>query len=337
LAEIAQKGTAERQYLLGGLSEAERTRIEEAFFADDSKFEAIELAEDELIDAYVRKELSAAELKQFNSKLRTSPRFLERVHFAQALAERASNLVPQQDEALIQSAISVPPAKVGWWQRWVNLQSGHRLAFAACVVLLLVGGVALFASFARLRNESDRFVAERAALQRQKDDLDKQLSEQRTRSDQLAAEFQRLKEQRAEDLKLIEKLQRAETQKETGDRQSVLSTFASVLLTPGALRSGDGGQAELVIQPGTTKALVQLALEKNEYRAYNILMTTVDGAFVTRKNGLKPHNSKSGPQLLLSVPARFLRPDNYVVHVDGVIAPGQVEDVSDYAFRVTKR
>jgi hypothetical protein len=197
--------------------------------------------------------------------------------------------------------------------------------------------VPLIISWYRLRGESDRIVAERAAIQRQKEELDKQLSEQQTKTTQLSADLQREKEQRAEDLKLIEELQRTNKLKETQAQQPLISTLATVFLTPGLSRSGGGGQGELVIRPGTTTARVQLALEKNDYLTYNAVVTTVDGTVVSRETGLKPHNRGSGHQLLLSVPARQLSSDDYLVHVDGVTARGQIEGVSDYEFRVTKK
>ena len=74
------------RYLLGDLSEKERTNLEERFFADDAEFQEMEIAEGELIDRYVRSELSATDRQQFERMLRTSPRLLERVEFARILA-----------------------------------------------------------------------------------------------------------------------------------------------------------------------------------------------------------------------------------------------------------
>ena len=56
------------RYLLGDLSEDEKTRMEEAFFADNARFEELELAEEELIDAYVRDNLSLKERRQFQTQ-----------------------------------------------------------------------------------------------------------------------------------------------------------------------------------------------------------------------------------------------------------------------------
>ena len=70
------------RYILGTLSEEERTRFEELYFSDDTEFENIEIAEEELVDRYVRSELSQEDQSRFEKTLAASPRLTERVHFA---------------------------------------------------------------------------------------------------------------------------------------------------------------------------------------------------------------------------------------------------------------
>lgn len=84
------------RYLLGGLSEEERTILGERFFADDAEFEDLEIAEGELIDRYVRRELSVTDQRQFEKMLRTSPRLLKRVEFARIMARRVPLPAPQK-------------------------------------------------------------------------------------------------------------------------------------------------------------------------------------------------------------------------------------------------
>ena len=73
-----------RRYLLGELSEAELDRVEERLFAaaDRDSEEQLSPAEDELIDSYVRGELSASEREHFESWFLTSPRRRERLELA---------------------------------------------------------------------------------------------------------------------------------------------------------------------------------------------------------------------------------------------------------------
>jgi hypothetical protein len=313
--------------------------MEEAFFADDSKFAELEVAEDELIDAYVREDLSSEEQRQFVSKLRNSRRLIERVHFARALAERAPHSVAPQHEGSIQTDSSIrqhaPKTEVRWWEGVFGQQPALRVAFAACVVVILVGGLILVTGWLRLRSESERINSERAALRQQVEALDQQLSDQQARTDQLTANLQRERDQRAEDKKLIEKLLRG-LGRETRV-QSILAAAASILLRPGSLRSA-GDRPELALGPNTSTAQLKLALENNNYRRYSVTIRTADGDVVYRQKRLRTHKSGSGELLIFSMPARLLSPgDDYGVSANGVTSSGTVEPVSDYAFRVTAK
>jgi len=80
-------------YLLGQLSEAERTELEDRYFAEDPLFEYLAAVEMELIDAYARGELSETDRGQFEHRLLRSPRFQARVALALQLHARAAATV----------------------------------------------------------------------------------------------------------------------------------------------------------------------------------------------------------------------------------------------------
>lgn len=324
------------RYLLGALPQDDEIRIEETFFADDAKFEELEIAEADLIDAYVQKDLSPEDQRQFEAKLRASPPLLERVKFARLLKEKAADSFsfPQEGSGQPDYAVIQPKPRVRWWAGLLA-QPAFRVAVAAGVFVILVGGVALLLGWRNLRSQSEHLASERAAFQKQRLESDQQSTEQQAKIEQLTADLQRARVQRAEDLNWIEESQPTNKDKETQTRQPVLTTFA-VFLTPGSLRSG-GRQPELTIGRETITARLQLALERNDYPTYNAAIKTADGTEVIRKSGLRPRNTGSGHQLFLSASSQRLAPGDYTVHVDGVTASGQVETVSDYAFRVVKR
>ena len=191
MSETGKRDTAEKRYLLGVLSEDDKIRLEEDYFADDSKFEAVELAEDELIEAYLRKELSPAELQLFEAKLLGSERLRERVHFASALREKATSFMEFDTDRAIEPVVSrgsgQPRSSVRWWGGFFAERPALGIALAACVVLVFVAGIVLIS---RLRSESARLEAERAAAQRQKEDSDKLARDQEARAAQLDAQKQ---------------------------------------------------------------------------------------------------------------------------------------------------
>ena len=76
------------RYVLGTLSDDEKAQLDHRFFSNDAAFEELEIAEEELIDRYVRQDLSAENARQMESALATSPRLRERVEFARILARK---------------------------------------------------------------------------------------------------------------------------------------------------------------------------------------------------------------------------------------------------------
>ncbi|HEX9984265.1 MAG TPA: zf-HC2 domain-containing protein [Thermoanaerobaculia bacterium] len=76
------------RYLLGNLEEQEQDRLEQQYFTDPELLALVEATEDDLIDAYIRGELSAADRARFESHFLRSRRRRERVKTAEALLAR---------------------------------------------------------------------------------------------------------------------------------------------------------------------------------------------------------------------------------------------------------
>src|SRR5690349_11227217 len=74
-----------RSYLLRTLSKRKRSAIEKRLFTEEAFCDRIEAAEDELIDAFLRGELSTGEAKQFESTFMDTPRRKQQVEIARAL------------------------------------------------------------------------------------------------------------------------------------------------------------------------------------------------------------------------------------------------------------
>src|SRR5436305_14897182 len=74
------------QYLLGKLSEEKQAQVEDRAFADTDYRAALEAAEADLIDEYVRGELPPADRRSFESLFLASPQRRTKVEFARALA-----------------------------------------------------------------------------------------------------------------------------------------------------------------------------------------------------------------------------------------------------------
>lgn len=79
-----------REYLLGQLPSEQEAQFEERLLTDDDVFEELEIVEDELVDEYLRNELSPADRSGFESYFLASPEHQEKLRFARALRKYVS-------------------------------------------------------------------------------------------------------------------------------------------------------------------------------------------------------------------------------------------------------
>ncbi len=117
-----------RRYFLGDLPLEERVRLEDRYLLDVALFEGLLAAENDLIDAYVRGELTEAERQQFEMEYLKSPEGHERLDFARAL-----------NQVSVLANEAVPARKNSLWKRmWAALsirQGIPQWALATAVVV----------------------------------------------------------------------------------------------------------------------------------------------------------------------------------------------------------
>src|SRR5882724_5404200 len=114
--ERVDEGLLQR-YLLGNLSEEEQVQVEDRAFADALYLGALEAAEADLIDSYVRGGLSQPDRRQFERRFLTSPQRRSKVDFARALARVAA-----------ETSHPLVPAHPSGWQALLGVMSGWNPA-----------------------------------------------------------------------------------------------------------------------------------------------------------------------------------------------------------------
>ena len=88
------------RYLLGSLPEEQAARLDELSITDDEFVWRIRAAENDLIDAYLRNELSGETLDRFRSSYLSSPLRREKVKFAEALLTLSAPEAPSSPRML---------------------------------------------------------------------------------------------------------------------------------------------------------------------------------------------------------------------------------------------
>jgi hypothetical protein len=295
------------QYLLGNLSEEEQVRIEDRAFADAEYLGALEAAEADLIDAYVRGELSPSERLEFERRFLTSSHRRSKVEFARDLV-RVTNESKTAQNALLERR----PAA---WLSLSNLFRGWNpaLQFAGVLaVLISVAGASwLLVENRAIRSRVAALETERRNLETRQEQLRRQLTEEQDRTGKLAADLQK--------------------------PPSVSAPLvASLVLLPGLSRA-ETGLAQLALNPSAQLAHIEIVLEpRDDYPRYSSEIRTRSGEEVLIRGNLRRRRSAAGDVVSFDVPTNALDAGEYELTLKGVAGDGRAQDLGYYYFRVQK-
>lgn len=335
-------------FLLGELPEAERDALEESLFLNDGAFEQALAAEEELLDAYARGELSTAERERFEALFLSRPRVRERVRFALALAAAS-------DTAAVGASPPRPaplPARTPDAPRPSLLDAlracsaALRYALVAAALVLSVGFVWLLFERTRAGGEARRLREESASLRERVRELEQQSAAERARNEELLARLGGERTQPApESARPAEQATReaapptGETARATApppraeaSRQPPRPSVAAFVLTPGLVRGG-GGQT-LAVPGGASSVALRLNVEAGAYESYRAVIETPGGREVWQADALAPRGEAVS---LPALPARSLPPGDYVLLLQGKRPNGAYEGAADYSFRVVRK
>jgi len=292
-------------------------------------FEEIEIAEEELIDAYVRGELSLDERRLLEKGLRSSPELVERLHFARLLAGAADRSAAA--EAVTDRPLDpLPSARKTWWPFGLRLRPrpAFQPAFAASVLIIVIGAAGLLTGWLRLRRESQQLAEQQTALERQKSELQKFASEQRLATEQLRTELEAAQRQRAADQQRITELVAAQSQKSNASSATVATLFL-----PRLLRSSS--EPEKLRPPaGTSKIRLSLAVDSIDYRGFLVEVRNKQDKVIFPQKVRPP---RSGKVVMVTIPNRLLPTGVYTVQLSGISRDGTSELVGNYSFRIVGR
>ncbi len=316
------------RYLLGELSEEQQVEIEDRAFEDKDYLASITAVENDLIDEYVRGELSGAQRQRFEKRFLASAERRKRVEFARALAGVMS-------EQAVPKKIVVQETKSWSWMdsiyAFINgLTPAARMAFVSAVPLLLIGAGYLSIETLRLRRELTEL---RAQNQSQQNSQQQALEVERHRNQELNAQLNQEKQQREQTDESLRELS------EAGDavNPAPRPVIASLTLLPGLSRGGDN-KPNLVLPDDARLVRLQIGIDPEEpYKNFNVELLTLAGRQVWTREKLNARNRRGARAVGLTLPATALKSGDYELRLRGVTESGAAEDVGFYYFNVRKR
>jgi hypothetical protein len=288
------------QYLLGSLPAEETERLDELSVTDDDFATRLSVAENDLVDAYVRGELPADAAERFRSTYPLSPRRREKLRFAESLLSYQKREAAATTTA--QSAIQRKATARRW--RFLTLPSlMPQWGLAALAMALLVATGYLGLANRRLRDQVIRAGAERISLEQQ---LARQIESKSPESSKgLAAESQ-----------------------QAFDRLKI-ATF----VLPPAIR-GAGRLPSILTSPNNDLVVLKMELEVTDFPKYRAeLEDSATRRVLWTSTDLEASPDGSRRAVSFAFRAALLRSQNYMVQLSGIRADGTSELISTYPFR----
>lgn len=300
------------RYLLGDLSREETERLDELSIVDDDFACRLSSAENDLVDAYVRKELPHADAERFTTVFLSSPRRRQKLQFAETFLGFKPPVKAQTAEAPAAPAPEIPSIPLPEPPRKrFSLGWGPRLAFAGMsIALLLIAGY-LFRENLNLRKSMTSGAASQDSLLKNQQQLQQEAAEQRSANADL---------------------QRQLDQAHARPNLDQLKTVA--LLLPPPVR-GAARISTLTLTPGTDLAVISLTLEADEFPVYRAaLKDPSSNRTLWQSDNLESSSAGEHKAVSISFPASMLKQQTYVVDLTGIPTQRKPENIGAYSFRV---
>ena len=319
-----------RGYLFGDLPQDATERLDELSVVDDDFAARLDTVESDLVDAYVRGELSGDTLDKFQTAYMSSPRRRERVAFARSLSSVANAHVPQSAADRLTATNQASSSSLRSWLDSFTLGSFTlgsfafpRFALAGGLAMLLAISGLLFDNL-HLRDTVHQATADRASLQQREHDLEARLNDEHASNAQTASELDQVRKSLAQ----------AENNSVGKRIASELPVSVAAFALAPQLR-GAGQIPSLSLPQGTTRVYLRLDLETNDFPNYSVTLRSIKTDKVLWHSGrLKAVMKGQSGALSASVPAKLLKQEVYQIDLTGTPPHGDSELVSSYVFRI---
>ena len=268
------------RYFLGELSTDEAEHFDRECFSNSTFAESVFVVEDELIDRYVRNELSRADRDRFEQFYLTTDARRLRVAMATRLNLTMNSATSEKAR---------PFESLSIWQRLIPNRALTRYALATLTLALVVIAVWLL-----IRNSNKEQVAQ---TNPPINVASPENSPTPSSSPSPATP--------------------APTGTPGGQEPATQVATVVFTLVPGTQRDVDAGERVIKVSPQTKSVELRLVIQDQVQPPYEVRLETVEGESILQRRGLRPVAANGGQVVIVRVPASIFEARDYVGRVVG--------------------
>lgn len=317
-----------RQYLLGLLELTKQEELEQRLLADAAFLEEVLIEEDELVDDFLNNRLSSDEQVSFRKFFMSAPERQEKLKFARVLKEHIAT--PEPDP----SSENQSNPKPSLFQSILLFLTPRDMATAFSLALaLLFAGLSglLFVRERSLRGEVEKLRAEKREIVEPVDPAKDPEAQRKLAEEQLGRIEAELVLNRQKKDELERQIAQLEADKRitTPDKIKPRTAFQTPVLAI-AVRSGEGGMAEIKVPEGSSLVKIAMGLPDGEDGTYRATLLS-EGEVLYSQRALPAQEVDGKRVVLFGVPIERLRSGEHRVRLNK--ATGDRRFVGSYDFR----
>jgi hypothetical protein len=308
-----------KSYLLGELAETRQQELEEQLMTSNECFEQLSIAEDKLVDEYLRGSLSGGEEERFRNHFLCTPERIHRLRFSSSLHKYVLT--------------NGGRSRTLWeWPRFLTLQRpSYRFvecSLAVALSLIVLGGSWLTFRIHHLEGLLEQVRTQPVVPVRESQDAPQQLAQLREHDNELAGELRLEKEQRT-------KLEQRLVALKSSPLQHSSSSMVAFALVPGRVRD-IGAMNKLTIPASANWVQLHLALGSGDYHRYQAVLLK-ENQEISAWTTPKIKTADNVEVVVLTLPAQLLPHADYILKLSGIPASGEPEEIGSYTFRVLQK
>ncbi len=312
-------------YLLGLLLDAEAERFDELSFTDAQFADALSAAENDLVDGFVRGELSGAKLERFENYYLASPLRRKKVEFARSLL-----ILSERNFTAIKS-VAAKETSGGFFASLISFINSKplQIGFAAGLFLLFAGGLWL------VNNRSNQPQPE-VVIQNSSASPPQNQAKKSGETEIAAIANENIAAPNIVN-KTTNKNAATETNRTPQTAKTPVTTAPKIVVATFFLAPSLRGANQLKTLPiskNTTDVAVGLQLESDDYSSYRVALTDESGGKnLWQSSALKTSGTGENKILNIRFPSKFLKSQIYSLTISGS-KDGTTEIISNYSFRI---